>query len=75
MKQIEEELEIINHIYAHMRMIQRLHGEPGIQPYLQQPEHLDSSSKGIVINYHMSCIIQELNILGITLAEQLQPDM
>lgn len=67
MKQIEEELEIINHIYAHMRMIQRLHGEPGVQPYLQQPGHLDPSSRHIVISYHMSCIVQELDVLGITL--------
>lgn len=72
MSQIEEELELINHIYAHMRMIQRLHGEPGLQPLLQQSHQLDSSSQAIVVTYHMNCIIQELSTLGITLPEPLQ---
>lgn len=69
MNQIQEELDIINHIYAHMRMIQRLHGEPSVQSFLTQSQSLDTSSQAIVVNYHMHCIIHELHLLGILLPE------
>ncbi|MGG0822881.1 aromatic acid exporter family protein [Paenibacillus turicensis] len=72
MNQIQEEIDIINHIYAHMRMIQRLHGEPGVQSFLTQVQSLDTSSQDIVVDYHMQCILQELHLLGISIPEPQQ---
>ena len=75
MSQIQEEIDIINHIYAHMRMIQRLHGEPGVQSFLTQAQSLDTSSQDIVVDYHMKCILQELHLLGISLPEPQQSSL
>jgi uncharacterized membrane protein YgaE (UPF0421/DUF939 family) len=70
MKAIEEELEVCKHIYAHMRMIQRLYIEQDLLPDSRNAYLLDTESLKIVLRYHIDCIIEDIEVLGLVLREQ-----